>query len=399
MTIGEATLQSPYRLLLYKSGSLYKCKSGITGLTEIENSSLSTVWSGIKTAIGSSAGPLYIYPNTNYSVDDTLVLNGATEPYFDIWGTGNEFRTLFIPADDFPVFDIQDVPYMKVKNLGFYHNQTDFTSSLLKISDETTLCQFENLYFANGSATALIGTGVGFIAATTGQQTMNRFSNCTWINLDTCVLFKNTDASNSDPWMTSNTFLNCMVAGYKYLVRAFTKDASGMNSNDWVLLHAQSHITDTVATFDYANDNGTHSLLNKIGVIAWDMPSGAVFVKANSKTNVNMLGTTPTYKNGGSGLNNGANIVYIDHKTRSEGFAQLIGTGTQTDWTITHNLGLTPTHVNIIPISSATQNRSFEITSKTTTQFTIRFHRAPPPSGDPADTGNVKFEWRVMYRP
>lgn len=393
MTVGDASSRLGVSHILYKVGSTYIVKSSATGLTTHENTSLSTVLEALKTLNGDNGNSIG-WERADYVMDATVTYD-STHKVKHI-GLGDWFRTTITPGSDITCFKFDGALHCQVENFLFANSASTFTSPFIEMTDVCQFNLFKDLYMNNSNG-GHKGYGFKFTLNTTGQHCFNKFDTVITRNLVDGYRLDSTGSSTNGVWSNSNLWFNCVGYDSDTFVKLIQRGGSTVqqghfDANMFTNCHWQSGATGPVIAFDF--DNGGAGLVDVMmtGNIIWDLPASSYSMSVNQYTTVNSVGNVNLDKNiTGSGIGTTGFKLSRDWQTELEGVASFSGTGSQTDFTITHNLGLTPTIVHITPLSRDAMGE-YHVTSITTTQMTVRYKR-PPRAANPS--ANITLSWKV----
>ncbi len=396
MTVGDASAQNDYRDLVYRVGSIYKAKSGMTELVEFEDESFSTVMQSCITATSSSGNPIKILADpaaSPYPVDATITAD-SSKVYLNIQGT-NQFRTVLQPAGDFPVFEFTDLSYFDINKISFYDtdvNRGDLTP-FIKLINHCVIGYVEKCQFYQ---TQYKGCGIGgFVTGSSDYfGTECSFRNNFFRNGYAAFYWDSSATSFSGPWINGLLFSGNTYSGPRLVEKTNIKSGGSYSGNERSNEMFQS-AANVIGGFDW-DDAGSHGNNYHKNVFLWDLNyAGNFYAKLSPRDYLSIEGGSPTTDGFfiGSGIGNGAYVERRGSASYREGIYSASADGKTTDFVVTHGCPTTPKTILITPMSKDAAGE-FYIYAKSNPTFTVRYTKPPAPA-TPTSRLNIEFCWEV----
>jgi hypothetical protein len=389
ITVGELDI-FPYTWLVYKVGTTYKAKSGITGLTAYTGTTFKTnIWDNIK-----------LSPSTKNHIH---LLDGV----YDI-ASGS---TLDIPADDFQVSG-ETLWGTIIKPLG---NNQVFSSSNRRrwgISDLTILVNQDATYTSHALRVDAAGggnvdvylknlrirhistdeltryqNGVGVAIVLSGANPAISYFDMENITVDAFeyAFFLSSSSPTGTPWMNDCRMTRCNSIHSKNFLTTNIPAAGQFfhwNFNDcyWQTTGSTGDATQA-HMFDFSLTTCPHRSIMIKGCSMWDPANNThKFFKANTNCRVMLVGggAVPSGSSdqlgdqwmGGGGFdavngkwNAGALVTRLSSAAHTQGVSNIADGGT-----ITHNLLATPKLVQVTPTVA---NELASVTAVGATTFSV----------------------------
>ena len=369
----------PVSFIIYKSGSNTKAYNGITQTVLSNNTDSATVIQAAIDALGTFSGKRIFIKNGLYTLTSSLNFT-AGNGYCNIEGE-DRFGTLLRPTTDAPVLDINGKSFVNLKDLGFAHVQSGYTSSILQIRNASTNINAFRCLFNGGGFK--VGNGIG-LDATSGSVYRNRFINCHFDDFENCIFV---NLPGSTYFMTTNRFISCDFNAPKRVLKITGVASSIFDDNTFTDCELQSY-AGTLCGWDYETGNSGHAFYSvHVNCMAQDLPGGTYYALLNTGTNLTMIGCYPSWKISGAGALTTKVRVY-DIYSNTRGASTQSGDGTTKVFNIAHTLLAAPNTARVVAGSSDALG-PFIVTYDATN--IIVTYPVAPPSG----SSNLVLNWEA----
>jgi hypothetical protein len=301
----------PNTLIAYVSGSNTKVLNTLTQTTT-SNTDAYTVIQAALTALPATSGAKLKIMSGFHQLSNTLI----PPSWCEIEGESRFGATRLQPTGNFPAIQLNSGSTRTgLTNLYFSHQQSGYTTALLKILGSTLDCAFNGLYFHDnsffiGNATYAANAIELNNSVSAGGMHKLTFINCTTFGFKNAIYASCTGASNA--FINGNKWIGC---DFYYPVKGLeinTSSGCAFSGNSWTNCNIQSRNSTnypqastnyTTVGYDFeTNHSGSAAYETFVNCMVWDLPSGAKFVNvAGANTEVSLYGCTPDELIGGTG--------------------------------------------------------------------------------------------------
>ena len=410
MTIGEIIPVQEYDYLIHVHDSKFKVKWGVDGTTVYETSSLTDALPAFEYCrdnMGTVGGMTKVKPRPSsyYPFSGPLTFEANTHHKQKWLGSGDWMasNTRLLASNNTPIlsFSSESGSYSD-SFMGFYlsHAQSGYSSSLVYILDWAVDLSFRDIYGSDNGMYKGNLFGMQCLDNTAPLPSQYKLSfeninawgleNIFWVDNQVPVVGSNNSMTS---WIFDKIFAwNCkrviLVQGAStamFLAPHF--------SNIFYQYSAANPPTTGDAIYDFGDDIQSW-LMKMVNCTTWDFPVGVNMINVGPSCEIQALNCNASHRVGGSGA---SKFKALDYYSWMKGESNQSATQT-TDYIITHNLGIIPKHIDLtVKVNDTNCIIPWVIPENliTTTQFKVRFARAPP-LPNIAGAQNLKFAWRVF---
>lgn len=413
MTVGEILNVKDFDYMIHPHDGRFKVMWGVDGSTVFETANQTNVYPCLEYCRDQMLArgemtvikPFYHATDPFYPTSQALQLDAAIHKsqswraLAGPWSQAVQIRA----TNNTPIIEFTStgnaLQANSFENFYFTHNQAGYTSSIIRFLNASIEVVLRGLRF--GDSGRNVGNAIGFeVLSTTNSQYE--------IVIDTIVargfensFYFNIQAQNATTFISSLILSKIMSWNAKRVARAVGITDAKLLAVHFDNIHYQYSASNPPdvggGVFDFASD--LSSWLIKISdSIIWDIPANVNFVNAGIQSEIMLNNTNGIQRIGGAGATKVKSLDYYNH---AQGTVELPATAGNRDYTITHNLGMIPRHIDLT-VRNLDTNAILpytipdDATSVTSTIFKVRFNR-PPPLPNRAGYNNLHFSWRVYY--
>jgi hypothetical protein len=369
---------SPPSYIIYKSGSNTKSFNTSTKAVSTNADSATVIQAAID-ALGTFSGKRIFIKSGVYSITSTLNFT-AGNGYCHIVGE-DRMGTFLQASGDFSVMDINNKNFVNLQDLCFYHTQSGYTSSILKIGNGSTNANLFRCQFNAGGNK--VGNAVELVSNTAATY-RNRFVDCLFVDFENCIF---ANVPNSTYFITNCRFTSCEFNSPKRVLKVTAVSSGVFDDNTFTDCELQSY-SGTLCGWDYETGHSGHSFYTvHVNCMAQDLPVGVNYALLNTGTQITLVGCYPSWKIGGAGASS-AKIRVYDFYSDQRGKSTQSGDGSTKVFNIAHGLIVAPTSARV-SMGSADARGTPSVTFDTTN--IILTYPTAPPSG----TNNLIWNWEA----
>jgi hypothetical protein len=422
--------------IVYKASStLYKARSGITGLTPYSGTNFKTdIWDFIKTNPARYNHIHLLNADTPYDIPSGSTLDvGPTNMDFHMSGE-SEHGVHIRPLGNNGCMTLTNVRRAQLRNFSFYTDLgATYTADILRLIGATGGCEsieIANMKMRHDDGTnTLSQTGRSLVMLLSGGTLGQAVTNHSWFNVHDCHFYGSDSAiclTSSSPmgyvWSNEHTFTRVHGTHNKHYFLSSLPVIGGNVENSaahrWVFRDCSWQTTGVEATsfamFRFANDS-IHKAFVLDGCFMWDPDTIAIKFLMSNSTNLRMvikncepmgdkfMGGTAWDGTNNKWNNLGTNIITREGEySEARGVALAVTDGA----TITHGMkdykerssteAIAPRRVFV---EGTVAGESVTVTAITTTTFTVAIKKFDPtaatqPLGTIAGTSQTVY-WRA----
>ncbi len=377
--------------IIYKAGSNFKRLNNSTKAVEDMNTAAGTLIQATINNLGNGSEKSIYFKTALYSLAASLDFT-SIDGQCHLIGE-HRFGAQLRPTGDFPAL-IVNKNSIDIDNIYFTHNQSGYTSSLLKIGGTGSPATLGQISINNCSwydFGQFTGNALGFDASTTATDIVK-------VNLinNLAYGFNNSIYASvgASPRFCNGIYNYNWQAWFPIRGLAVNIGSSGaFDNNNFFGFQQQSKASapnQTETGFDYETNNSGHCwYTSHSGCMVWDLGTGKKYglAPAANQLNITLNGCMPAYNWGGAGAAAG-HIRLFDMQSVNRGKSTQSGNASTKVFNIAHGLFAAPTRANVTAGSSdarGTPDVTFDATN------VILTYPTAPASG----TNNLLWNWEA----